>query len=74
MWSVGCTLAELCTGKILFPGRDNGDMLRQHMEISGKFAVKMLRKGRFVYEHFTEDFRFKQHDIGPDDRVCIHLL
>jgi len=21
MWSVGCTLAELCTGKILFPGR-----------------------------------------------------
>lgn len=28
MWSIGCVLYELFTGRILFPGRTNNDMLR----------------------------------------------
>lgn len=50
IWSVGCCLYELSTGKVLFPGPSNNDMLRLHMELKGPFPKKMLRKvHRFVY-------------------------
>lgn len=44
VWSVGCCLYELYTGKVLFPGPSNNDMLRLHMELKGPFPKKMLRK------------------------------
>lgn len=44
IWSVGCCLYELYTGKVLFPGATNNDMLRLHMELKGPFPKKMLRK------------------------------
>lgn len=46
VWSVGCCLFELYTGKVLFPGATNNDMLRLHMELKGPFPKKMLRKVR----------------------------
>lgn len=46
MWSVGCSLFELYTGKVLFPGKTNNDMLRLHMESKGALPKKMLRKVR----------------------------
>lgn len=51
IWSVGCCLFELYTGKVLFPGATNNDMLRLHMELKGSFPKKMLRKVsiRFTY-------------------------
>ena len=55
MWSVGCCIAEMYTGKILFPGRDNNEMLRMQMEIKGNFPKKMLKKGAFTSEHFDSD-------------------
>lgn len=44
IWSVGCCLYEVYTGKVLFPGLTNNDMLRLHMELKGPFPKKMLRK------------------------------
>lgn len=44
IWSVGCCLYELYTGKMLFPGHTNNDMLRLHMELKGPFPKKMLKK------------------------------
>lgn len=44
IWSVGCCLYELYSGKMLFPGHTNNDMLRLHMELKGRFPKKMLRK------------------------------
>ncbi|CAD5325716.1 unnamed protein product [Arabidopsis thaliana] len=43
IWSVGCCLYELYSGKIMFPGSTNNDMLRLHMELKGSFPKKMLR-------------------------------
>ncbi|KAJ3194497.1 U4/U6 small nuclear ribonucleoprotein prp4 [Irineochytrium annulatum] len=60
MFSVGCTLYELFTGKILFPGRSNNQMLRMFMELKGKFSNKMLRKGQFTSQHFDEQMNFLQ--------------
>lgn len=33
MWSVACVLFELYTGRVLFPGDDNNDMLWRMMEV-----------------------------------------
>lgn len=69
MWSVGCTLFELWTGKILFTGRSNNQMLRSIMECRGKFSLKMLKKGQCAADHFNDklDFRSVEKDkFGKD--------
>lgn len=54
MWSVGCTLYELYTGKILFTGRTNNQMLKNMMECRGAFSKKLLKRGQFSNYHFDE--------------------
>ncbi len=54
MWSIGCTLYELYTGKILFTGDSNNQMLRNIMEIRGKFGPKLYRRGQLSAMHFDE--------------------
>lgn len=41
MWSVGCTLYELYTGKILFPGSSNNHMIKLAMDLKGKMPNKV---------------------------------
>ncbi|PBP15930.1 dual specificity tyrosine-phosphorylation-regulated kinase [Diplocarpon rosae] len=59
IWSVGCTLYELYTGKILFTGRTNNQMLRSIMDCRGKFTTKMLKRSQFAYIHFDEMANFR---------------
>ncbi|KAI4140105.1 MAG: hypothetical protein L6R39_005947 [Caloplaca ligustica] len=59
VWSIGCTLFELYTGKILFTGRSNNQMLRAIMECRGKFGHKMLRKAEFARQHFDDLLNFR---------------
>ncbi|GAA5843523.1 hypothetical protein JCM11251_001645 [Rhodosporidiobolus azoricus] len=58
VWSIACTLYELFTGKILFPGRTNNHMLLLIMETKGKFNHKLIRKARFHDQHFDENMNF----------------
>ncbi|KAJ2622344.1 U4/U6 small nuclear ribonucleoprotein prp4 [Coemansia sp. RSA 1358] len=55
MWSLGATLFELFTGKILFPGRNNNHMLRLVMEARGHFSNRMIRRGQFWQQHFEDN-------------------
>jgi len=41
MWSVGCTLYELYTGKILLPGSSNNHMIKLAMDLKGKMPNKV---------------------------------
>ncbi|KAL8795503.1 MAG: hypothetical protein Q9195_002092 [Heterodermia aff. obscurata] len=59
VWSIGCTLFELYTGKILFTGRTNNQMLRAIMECRGKFSHKILRKAQFAALHFDDLLNFR---------------
>lgn len=59
IWSIGCTLFELYTGKILFTGRNNNAMLRAIMECRGKFPPKLLRKGSLTYQYFDDLLNFQ---------------
>ncbi|RKP20041.1 kinase-like protein [Rozella allomycis CSF55] len=58
VWSVGCTLYELYTGRILFTGSNNNQMLKQIMQTKGKFPLKMLKKGMYAHHHFDESDNF----------------
>ena len=33
MWALGCTIFELYTGRILFQGKDNNQMLRDILQV-----------------------------------------
>ncbi|XP_051184807.1 uncharacterized protein [Lolium perenne] len=65
IWSVGCCLYELSTGKVLFPGATNNDILRLHMELKGPFPKKMLKKGAFTMQHFDQDLNFNAIEEDP---------
>jgi len=63
-FAMGGTLCELFTGKILFPGKSNNDMIRRFMEWKGKIPHKMIKSGTTWKQHFDEnlDFKFQDYD------------
>ncbi|XP_072544305.1 uncharacterized protein prpf4ba [Salminus brasiliensis] len=63
MWSVGCTLYELYTGKILLPGKTNNHMLKLAMDLKGKMPNKMIRKGLFKDQHFDQNLNFLYTEV-----------
>lgn len=63
MWSAGCTIYELYTGKILFSGKSNNQMLKFFMDLKGKIPNKVIRKGQFKDQHFDQNCNFLSHEI-----------
>mmetsp|Transcript_89808 Transcript_89808/g.187711 ORF Transcript_89808/g.187711 Transcript_89808/m.187711 type:complete len:590 (+) Transcript_89808:436-2205(+) len=59
VFSMAATLCELFTGKVLFPGKSNNDMLRLFMEYKGKIPHKMIKTGTTWKQHFDENLDFK---------------
>lgn len=58
MWSIGCTLYELYTGKILFTGDSNNQMLKAIQEIRGRLTQKLYKRGQLSGQHFDEAGHF----------------
>ncbi|KAK7437116.1 U4/U6 small nuclear ribonucleoprotein prp4, variant 2 [Stygiomarasmius scandens] len=77
IWSIGCTLYELYTGKILFPGRSNNQMLLLMMELKGRFNSKMIKKAKFGNDYFDEMGGFnsveKDRVLGNDVVKKVHI-
>ncbi|KAF7791035.1 hypothetical protein EIP86_001994 [Pleurotus ostreatoroseus] len=77
IWSIGCTLYELYTGKILFPGRSNNQMLLLMMELKGRFNTKMIKKAKFGDLYFDELGAFqsieKDRVTGADVVRKVHI-
>mmetsp|Transcript_1469 Transcript_1469/g.5010 ORF Transcript_1469/g.5010 Transcript_1469/m.5010 type:complete len:443 (-) Transcript_1469:105-1433(-) len=72
LWALATCLFEVYTGKVMFPGVDNNNMLLQFMLYKGRFTSKMLKAHKRAYvdlllldPHFVEsDNRIKfQHRI-----------
>nr|CAD2180620.1 unnamed protein product [Meloidogyne enterolobii] len=55
MWSFGCILAELLTGRVLFPGNNEGDQLALIIELLGIPDEKLLGKVRRKKEFFNSE-------------------
>lgn len=58
MWAIACTLYELYTGKFLFDGRSNNEMLKLICQKRGKFNNKLLKRGIYISKHFDENSNF----------------
>lgn len=72
MWSAGCTIYELYTGKILFSGKSNNQMLKFFMDLKGKIPNKVIRKGQFKDQHFDQSCNFLSHEIDKlTERVSL---
>ncbi|CAG0879866.1 unnamed protein product [Cyprideis torosa] len=63
LWSSACTIYELYTGKILFPGKTNNQMLKLFMDLKGKAPNKVIRKGTFRHEHFDDKCNFLYKEV-----------
>lgn len=61
IWSAGCTIFEMASGKILFTGSSNNKMLKSFMDFKGKIPNKILRKGIFKDQHFNYNNHFLLH-------------
>lgn len=66
IWSAGTTIFELATGRILFTGKTNNQMLRQMIDVLGGFSARMAFEGEFSRKHFNSSggFLFKDPDLA----------
>ncbi|KAL3724887.1 hypothetical protein ACJRO7_029973 [Eucalyptus globulus] len=55
VWSLGCILAELCTGNVLFQNDSPATLLARVIGIIGPLNQDMLAKGRDTYKYFTKN-------------------
>ena len=74
MWAIGCTLYELWTGKILFTGRSNNQMIKAFLECLGWPSEKLLKKGQpaSVLMNFElgPPLKFISREVDPQGNVC----
>lgn len=74
LWSAGATIYELYTGKIMFAGQSNNQMMRLFMELKGKIPNKLIRRGAFRPNHFDENCTFVCHEtdkVTQRDKVVV---
>jgi len=68
IWSLGCVLAELWTGYVLFQNDSVQSLLARVIGIIGSIPKKMMTTGRFVPQYFTQDGRlYREISIPPTE-------
>lgn len=63
MFSVGCCLYEIATGKYMLPSKDNNHHIQLLIEAKGPFPKKMLSLCELKSMHFDEDGCFLKRSI-----------
>ncbi|KAJ4322803.1 U4/U6 small nuclear ribonucleoprotein prp4 [Neodidymelliopsis sp. IMI 364377] len=78
MWAVGCTAYELWTGKILFTGRSNNQMVKAFMDCLGWPSEKLLKKGLLnnVLEHFEAGppLKFISREVDQYNQLSVRKI
>ena len=55
MWSFGCIMAELFTGRPLFPALDENELMELFVMILGIPTQEMIARGKKKNKFFTKD-------------------
>jgi serine/threonine-protein kinase PRP4 len=76
LWAVGVTIYEIYTGRIMFPGATNNEMLKFHQDLKGlflfvffsifclgKLPTKLIRRAQFRTKHFDDNNNFVYRKI-----------
>jgi serine/threonine-protein kinase PRP4 len=78
MWAVGCTVYELWTGKILFTGRSNNQMIKSFMDCLGWPSEKLLKKGLAVnvLENFElgPPLKFISREVDQNNKLSVRKI
>ncbi|GMH27158.1 hypothetical protein Nepgr_029001 [Nepenthes gracilis] len=56
IWSLGCILAELCSGEVLFPNDAVVLLLARMIGLFGPIDLEMLLRGNETYKYFTREY------------------
>ncbi|KAK7276402.1 hypothetical protein RIF29_17541 [Crotalaria pallida] len=56
IWSLGCILAELCSGEVLFPNDAVVMILARMIGMFGPIDLDMLVKGQETHKYFTKEY------------------
>lgn len=64
LWSLATTVYELYTGRIMFAGKSNNQMLKFMMDLKGPFPNKLIRRAQFKEQHFDpQTCSFLYHEV-----------
>ncbi|KAL2461874.1 Protein kinase superfamily protein [Abeliophyllum distichum] len=72
VWSLGCILAELCTGNVLFQNDSPATLLARVIGIIGPVDQEMLAKGRDTYKYFTKNHML--YERNQDTNILEYLI
>ncbi|XP_021769192.1 serine/threonine-protein kinase ppk5-like [Chenopodium quinoa] len=56
IWSLGCIMAELCSGEVLFPNDGVVMLLARTISLLGPIDLEMLLRGEETHKYFTKEF------------------
>ncbi|KAL0740131.1 hypothetical protein Bca4012_081644 [Brassica carinata] len=62
LWSLGCIVAELCSGEVLFPNEAVAMILARIVAVLGPIETEMLEKGQETHKYFTKEFELYHLD------------
>lgn len=82
LWSVGCILAELCSGEVLFPNEPVVMLLARMIGMLGPIDMDMLKNGQETHKYFTKEYNLyyidkdtnKMEYIVPKETSLEHHL
>uniref|UniRef100_A0A5S6QE40 Serine/threonine-protein kinase PRP4 homolog n=1 Tax=Trichuris muris TaxID=70415 RepID=A0A5S6QE40_TRIMR len=63
LWSAAVTMYELYTGRIMFQGRNNNQMLKFMMDLKGKIPNKLIRRAQFKDQYFDANLNFVYREL-----------
>eukprot|EP00250_Pteridium_aquilinum_P015096 c22375_g1_i1 orf=623-4615(+) len=66
IWSLGCILAELCTGNVLFQNDSLATLLARVVGILGPIHPEVLAKGRDTHKYFTKNHMLYERNQETD--------
>ena len=72
IWSVGCILAELFTGNVLFQNESVQALLARVIGIIGPFPDWMLNEGKLVHKFFTKERLLYQDAVTEEEGSANH--
>ncbi|KAF5193847.1 Dyrk-family kinase pom1 [Thalictrum thalictroides] len=73
IWSLGCILAELCSGDVLFPNDGLVTLLERMIGMFGPIDMEMLVKGQETHKYFTDNYEYLYH-INEETSELVYVI
>ncbi|XP_026426414.1 dual specificity tyrosine-phosphorylation-regulated kinase mbk-2-like isoform X1 [Papaver somniferum] len=71
LWSLGCILAELCSGEVLFPNEALVVLLSRIIGMFGLPDMEMLVKGQETHKYFIKEYDLYHMNEETNQMECI---